>query len=864
MNKPVVKREPVDRASEIVTFEDGSKVHRCYQPHNPHYYKKGNGELVPIENFLEPKHKFNKKLKGITKLYSKNVGSTGIRRDGSRNKFLGIRPDYTQETGEDQMEWSIVDYEINGKSCPVDLTSRGSAQQECTDLTDVVVLNHRFGVRQAVRVPAGVNVEDFKVTYRLDLTGFRVANEKVNYDNEVLRQHSSITTNNLGSITTHELTALFDEDVNNLDLSVGYISNRSLFVGTHHTGDVPTSSATTDVWTSTIDCCAGPVTDSIILFVRGQKYNNPKVKEQFVNLLVKLIGKNCYYDQKTNFIYDGRYGKPLSWIGWDETNKVLVTTVPLSYCNDISDEYSEYNTYRSGYVEGIVWETFNEEFIKEFSKPYTTSKIVLNGEYFVPHESGCFFFESHDGDVTFRIDCPKLLDNNLDIVSKNNLHSLREIEEGVYEYIKYPSLDTIRTGEIEKASYIDVDTFYGATSDGYIYSSEPTWAAARLASNATADSSATLLIAASSQTDLKGTKSFNLYRTALIFNTSAIPNAATITAADLNLCNLNGSGTGCKVRAYSYTGAIPPVAASFTSFGTSVYSSEEIEGSDVSTNSYWPPIDFNSTGRAAINKTGNTKIGMRERVYDVPNSAPPYPATGTNYFVNIYSANQSGTSRDPFLDVTYITSFSIATQDSKHGVSSDSAGAIGHSYDVSPVGSTNHSVTSDSAGSITHGYTIPALDSFHQNQVEAPALTPFYILTAGSTFHSNKSDEPILGHLYDVPVSSTFHQHTVTSPTLSFAFFIAALDSFHSIQSEEAAASFSIMVIALDSFHPVSVSSAGSIEHNYQVIPPGDFVPVTSDFARVFSEGSFIRQFKAQAPIPFSFTAVGKGPLKND
>jgi hypothetical protein len=72
------------------------------------------------------------------------------------------------------------------------------------------------------------------------------------------------------------------------------------------------------------------------------------------------------------------------------------------------------------------------------------------------------------------------------------------------------------------------------------------------------------------------------------------------------------------------------------------------------------------------------------------------------------------------------------------------------------------------------------------------------------------------------------------------------------------------MVIALDSFHPVSVSSAGSIEHNYQVIPPGDFVPVTSDFARVFSEGSFIRQFKAQAPIPFSFTAVGKGPLKND
>jgi len=57
---------------------------------------------------------------------------------------------------------------------------------------------------------------------------------------------------------------------------------------------------------------------------------------------------------------------------------------------------------------------------------------------------------------------------------------------------------------------------------------------------------------------------------------------------------------------------------------------------------------LNSSGIAAINKTGTTRLGMRSG-YDLENEEPPSSSYGK---VQAYFSEYTGTDRDPYLSVT--------------------------------------------------------------------------------------------------------------------------------------------------------------------------------------------------------------------
>ena len=134
---------------------------------------------------------------------------------------------------------------------------------------------------------------------------------------------------------------------------------------------------------------------------------------------------------------------------------------------------------------------------------------------------------------------------------------------------------------------------------------------------------------------------FYIRRSFLYFETAGIPDGAIITDVKLKMYGVDQYDTDVCVMKGSQADTL--TTADFDSF-------TGFEYSHTSWSSGWNTITFNSTGRSDINKTGISKICMRENTHDYANSSPPSGATN-DYSNHAYSANNA--SNKPYLDITY-------------------------------------------------------------------------------------------------------------------------------------------------------------------------------------------------------------------
>jgi hypothetical protein len=145
-------------------------------------------------------------------------------------------------------------------------------------------------------------------------------------------------------------------------------------------------------------------------------------------------------------------------------------------------------------------------------------------------------------------------------------------------------------------------------------------------------------------------------RSFFIFDTSSITAGMVVTAASLFVMPSSLTGSGEEIGVIGCTPASDSaVQASDYSCYSSLNSPTEYAtrttGASSTVDTY-KEIVFNADGIAAINKTGNTRIMLREG-HDIDNSA-----SGTTFYdYQIYSRNQTGTSKDPYLVVTYGSTF---------------------------------------------------------------------------------------------------------------------------------------------------------------------------------------------------------------
>ncbi|MCL9972058.1 MAG: hypothetical protein NBV63_01450 [Candidatus Pacebacteria bacterium] len=165
-----------------------------------------------------------------------------------------------------------------------------------------------------------------------------------------------------------------------------------------------------------------------------------------------------------------------------------------------------------------------------------------------------------------------------------------------------------------------------------------------------------------------GTCEYTIVRGFVPFNTSSIPDGATISAASLSVyiyLKVDSDNDGLDYITVSTSTQATHTTldlADYDAFGSEVIDSGERKDITAITISAYTVFNLNANGTTAIKKsgqasscsatTGITCLAMREG-HDVANSPHDANTFVENTGVYMYSSERTGTSEDPYLTVTY-------------------------------------------------------------------------------------------------------------------------------------------------------------------------------------------------------------------
>ena len=145
---------PVDRT----TVQTEENKYRIYSKVGPINYKKSDGTFDTID------HTFNDTTSSIGEisLMNKGIMSVGKRKGNNPTKVVGIRPDINQHLGTQQLEFSLVNVELD------------SVSQSFNVETDLEIQLGPAQVAQLVKVNKDFN--NFKIEFDIHNTGLELQN----------------------------------------------------------------------------------------------------------------------------------------------------------------------------------------------------------------------------------------------------------------------------------------------------------------------------------------------------------------------------------------------------------------------------------------------------------------------------------------------------------------------------------------------------------------------------------------------------------------------------------------------------------------------------------------------------------------
>ena len=191
-------------------------------------------------------------------------------------------------------------------------------------------------------------------------------------------------------------------------------------------------------------------------------------------------------------------------------------------------------------------------------------------------------------------------------------------------------------------------TVYGSTSDGEIYGQNATYSTARSTSAGGDVSSTTARIGQS----LTGGTVYYVYRAYLDFDTSALPDDATVTSAVLGVCaDTDLSSTDFNVQVYrlDWTEGLIDAGTREGNYDGAYGAAATLEGTLRYTGDGWSAgTCYTLTlSTAAVNITGDSKYALVSS-RDISGTTP-----GGSQYVYIRTADYAGTGSDPYLLLTY-------------------------------------------------------------------------------------------------------------------------------------------------------------------------------------------------------------------
>jgi len=386
-------------------------------------------------------------------------------------------------------------------------------------------------------------------------------------------------------------------------------------------------------------------------------------KDFGANKLIKF--QNRYRGANHEIIYEPRM---LAWVNKTDLSDFSVFRNQQSVQGYITDEgnvirydnafgnglHFKITLLSSGFKKEIVIEaknklelppTSNHKLVTLFEYSGTGLKVKANdklrqwtsGNYF--EETGGFRIQEETNEASQSFIQPAyIIDDGAETPTQENIKVFWKQHNG-----KLFQAKVLPTQFLKNAVYpvrADTVTSFYPGSDESLTSSASSWSSTRDATTATVRTGTSSYVFT-----FKSTVSYYCERYFSTINTSGLTAGASILGASYVVLGINKTGTGSRsYNIYDSNHSDTVQASDFDLCGSTAWATaitqSAFSGSGINT---WT---LNATGLAGINKTGNTKLCIREVLKDVANSAP----TDDNQYVgfsNIESAN------DPYLEITY-------------------------------------------------------------------------------------------------------------------------------------------------------------------------------------------------------------------
>jgi len=452
---------PTSRTSRIVSNIQGKETHQLFG--GPVYYKDKSGNYKDVDM----SHADASSAIGNITLREKHSSSVGIRKDGSKTKYLGIRPDETQEDGTNQMEWSIVNVEFDGVSQDIDL-SKNDVSGNKVDLGDVIVHNTKTFTRQLVKYNG--TATNFKIEFDIHLKNMAVKNNKYDGSYE-FRKPCSLAITDIGEDTgqniweNHILNPLEATDAKKINLIIGKITDNYIMTSpldkSEEFSDISLSGYTTTDMANINSSMY--MADTICMC-----FQNQNLSLEFYEFIRDRLCKlwNCTFTEDAYFTdsNEKKFGSCIQ----DSLGRVFLFINTKEIPDSVKDLFLRKTFENTGYMDTTI-DALKTSLRSVFN--YSHSSVSVDSSYYKPDSNGSFKIDSGTGEE-YRIPYPVILDLDFIPINIGTYHTLKNNGDGIYRYTKYLTQESIMQKLLLECAYIDSTTNITVSTDAHLANRE--------------------------------------------------------------------------------------------------------------------------------------------------------------------------------------------------------------------------------------------------------------------------------------------------------------------------------------------------------------------------------------------------------
>jgi hypothetical protein len=659
----------MNKAINRTTVQVANNKYKVYPKAAPLFYKKSDGSYGNID------HTFNDTTSAIgdISLMDKGVVSVGKRKGNNPHKVVGIRPDNNQHLGTQQLEFSLVNVELDGESQDFNVEDDLEIKLLPSDVMQLVKINKNF--------------KNFKIEFDIYAKGLELKNTK--YTEPTTIRDYGFNLNNLGEIEAGNnvsLNSLFIEDksIPYIDAHIFKITNDYITTGEY---SIEEEFEDSDLSSYTLDNSVYPngssiyYKDCIVLIAKA--YNTEDVETIFTSKLCNEYGLETIFEDNKNGQYFTKNGKKVAgYFAHEQIFFMFINTKEIE--DNVKDLFKRKTFDDTSYLD-ITLSDFKTTLNKLFD---VNLKLDLDTSYYKPIGDN---FEFKVSDNSFYIQKPIIFDKDYNYLNLDTTHSLKDNDDGSYRYTKYFSTNGFLCNPYN-IKYIDATLACATTYSHLMYKQKPDLGNSSLQIKTSTSlsairntSSGTNAVAYASgidgitprvgDTGVKNTGQtttyrFTVYQDYIIFDSSGISD----TISDLTL-KIKGGWKGVSAGSHSDISIIilksnmdtsTISAADWNSFTghTSGWDDSDVteySAEKVVSNAYASAsdlvvleIDLNSDAKTDLKNLDTYKVGIIDYDQYYLNSLDSsygVSSTGSRYFYS-YLNNASTVSNRPFLEYT--------------------------------------------------------------------------------------------------------------------------------------------------------------------------------------------------------------------